>query len=148
MNNRTITPSQLEAELICALKCDGLLIQHPPFPSYKMALTAVRQNGLALQYIEPSSPIMTEWLCLAAVAQNCKAIHYVPERFKRMLQVWHLALLDNSELLGEIETAGFTEDEYDRLCFRAVLNDRHNVKFVTDPVVKNALEQMLAFAAA
>jgi hypothetical protein len=60
-----------------ALSCDGLLLEHIHVQTQEWCNLAVRQNALALAFVEER--FRTEDLCLRAVCQNPYAAHCIPQ---------------------------------------------------------------------
>jgi hypothetical protein len=83
-----------------ALKVSGLLLKHLSYNTYKdECLLAVRQNGLALQYVPDR--LMEYEICLEAVKQNGKSLEHVPHSFidyKMCLQ----AVIQNPEAINNV----------------------------------------------
>ncbi|MHC6202867.1 DUF2225 domain-containing protein [Breznakiellaceae bacterium SP9] len=67
-----------------AIRADGLLIKNIPAEEQtgELAEAAVRQNGLALQYVaDKTLPV-----CMEALKQNREALEFVPEEFRVRLE--------------------------------------------------------------
>ncbi|MHC6202862.1 DUF4116 domain-containing protein [Breznakiellaceae bacterium SP9] len=67
-----------------AVRADGLLIKNIPAEEQtgELAEAAVRQNGLALQFVaDKTLPV-----CMEAVKQNREALEFVPEEFRARLE--------------------------------------------------------------
>lgn len=61
---------------LTAVQQDGLALQHVQHQTMEICLAAVQQNGLALQHVPRYRQSLE--ICLAAVQQNGLALQYVP----------------------------------------------------------------------
>jgi hypothetical protein len=114
-----------------ALNGDGLLLRylkcHPDID--KLALIAVKQNGLAFQYVENQ----TDEICLAAVKQNGLALRYVKTKTNAIctdaIRQTGLALeyVQNHELQNG---TGLTASETNEIIDIAIQKHRDALKFV------------------
>ena len=65
----------MSAENLALVKDNGMAIKHIKEQSYELCLTAVRQDGYALKYVQ--NEFKTYDLCLAAVQQDGMALEFV-----------------------------------------------------------------------
>lgn len=118
--------------------------------SNKLHLTAVKQNGLALKYIDNQ----TDKICMAAVKQNACALKYVKNQTEKMClaavkqKPYMLPYVKNQTdkiCLAAVKNGGYmlkdVENQTYIICLAAVKNDGTALKYVKDINIKSALDE-------
>lgn len=108
------------------------LIQKVTEHTENKSLTAVRQNGEALRFIENKTPK----ICMTAVRQSGTALQYVPEQLKTP-EMCIAAVKENGEALYFVPE---TLESFE-ICKEAVKQTAGAAKYVSDP---DMLEEVLA----
>lgn len=121
-------PNPSELVLCLALEQDGMLIEDIPVKhrTPELCLTAVAQNGFALEYIKQQS----QKLCETAVAQNGLALKFVKKQTKKIQE---LAMTQNGLALE------FVENPSDSLMQLAISNNPVAIRYIPHPTEALAL---------
>jgi len=107
-------------------------LAHVETPTHLLCLTAVQQEGCALQFVP--EPLRTEALCLAAVQQDGYALVYVPEPL-RTEAVYLAAVQQDGLALQCVPKPLWTE----AVCLATVQQNGLALQYVPEPLRTEAL---------
>ena len=94
-------------DYIYLINIDGCFIKYINNKYYELCKLAVKQNGIALQYIPLN--ILTDELCEIAVRQNGYALKYVPKN-KKTSELCEIAIRQNCDALQFVKNNIITNE--------------------------------------
>ena len=124
--NSSTTNDTTEQMKLLALRENGLAIQYIDNPTEQMKILAIRENGLAIQYID--NP--TEQMKLIAVRQNGLTIQYINEPTEQMKL---LAITDN------VNAFPFIKNPTEQMKLLALRENGLMIQYIDNPTEKMKL---------
>ncbi|MCC0726694.1 DUF4116 domain-containing protein [Clostridioides sp. ZZV14-6045] len=118
-----------------ALRRDGMLLEHVKFDElnltkeqlYNLSLIAVKQNGLALQFVKEQTPE----ICIKAVRDDGRALQFVKEKTE---EICIEAVKQNGRALK------YVNNQTDEICIEAVKKNGSNLYCVKNQTPEICIE--------
>jgi len=112
-------------------------IKHIKNKNYNLYLEAVKQNGMALQFVDIQDNTLYQYLCLEAVKQNGLALQFIE---KQTYEICLEAVKQNGLALQFIEKQTY------EICLEAVKQNGLALQYVANNIINQNTDNIIAFA--